>query len=130
MQEFATGMLHWTLSATGLAHFVSALFLAWTATRFSPQGSAGRYLLAAFLIGAAASILGALEYERPRHAMAWSLWVYSVVVVYAAVLGFMVAGRKGKRPILLTASVLFACLVPLSWLSAIYIGCYVGHDCL
>lgn len=130
MKDIATWMLQWTFSLAGLAHLIGVLLLTWAAARLSPKRSIAKFLLFSVLLWLAVSLLGALEPSRVRAHLAWALWVLSIVAIYAIVLGILVAKGKGTRPILIASAILFVLQAPLSWLSAIYFACYIGHDCL
>ena len=129
MRELAIWMLQWTFSLAGLVHLIGALVLAGAAARFSRSRGIARFLIVASLVWLVASALGTLETMRLRAALAGALWILSIVAVYAIVLGVLVAKAKGSRPIFIATAVLFVLQAPLSWLSALYFTCYIGHDC-
>lgn len=129
MKDLATWMLQWTFSVAGLAQLFGALLLAGAAIRFSPSRSVAKFLLFAMFLWLIASALGVLEPYRLRPLFGWATWIFSIVVVYAIALGILVAKGKGPRPIFTVSAVLFLLQTPLSWLSALYFTCYIGHDC-
>lgn len=129
MKDLAGWMLQWTLSGVGIAHLVAVALLAIAAVWLSPRRRVKAFLLVATCLWLATTALGFLEPYRPRAQAAWVLWTLSLAIIYAAVLASLVAKGKGARPIIVSSTVLFFVLMPLSWLSAIYFACYIGHDC-
>jgi|LSQX01.2.fsa_nt_gb hypothetical protein len=129
MKDLAGWLLQWTFSGVGIAHLVAVALLVIAAVRLSPGRRVKAFLLVATCLWLATTTLGFLEPYRPRAQAAWALWTLSLAIIYAAVLGTLVVKGKGVRPIVVSSAVLFLVLTPLSWLSAIYFACYIGHDC-
>ena len=64
-----------------------------------------------------------------RSALATSLWCLSIAAIYAAVPGVLVAAGKPAAKIWISSFLALVVQIPLSFYSALYIGCYVGHSC-
>jgi hypothetical protein len=129
MKDLAMWMLQWSFSAAGLIHLIGALLLALAAEHFSRSRSVAKFLVFALALWFTGALLSVLQPMRFRAFLAGAVWLLSIAVVYAGVLSILVAKGKGRRPIAATTVALVVLQVPLSWLSAIYFACYVGHDC-
>lgn len=75
-----------------------------------------------------------LSYFEPgeltiRSTLAVFLWCLSVGAVYAVVLGRLVASGSPAYTIWWSLFLMSLVQIPLSFISALAIGCYIGHSC-
>ena len=64
-----------------------------------------------------------------RNSLANLLWCLSIAAVYAVVLGRLVASGSPAYTIWWSLFLMSLVQIPISFISAIYIGCYIGHSC-
>jgi hypothetical protein len=106
--------------------------LAFIATRLSARRDIRSFLLVILAVWVVASIgLSFDDFSRSRYRIIASTvaWCLSMALIYAVVPGVLVAQGRRAVAIWFASAAAFAVQFPLSLVSALYIGCYVGHDC-
>lgn len=64
-----------------------------------------------------------------RSALATSLWCLTIAAIYAVVFGRLIVSGSPTITIWGVSFVTLIVQIPLSVISALYIGCYIGHSC-
>jgi uncharacterized membrane protein YoaK (UPF0700 family) len=115
-----------------LSHILVCILITGVAVRLSKKRDAYIFYVALFAAWLLASILlscfGFGELTL-RSALAASLWCLTIAVVYAVVFGRLVVSGSSVITIWVSSFLILIVQIPLSFISAIYIGCYVGHSC-
>lgn len=108
---------------------LACALIAGFAVRFSGKRDIRAFLVVLVGIWLSASVLLSIDEFTPRSALATSLWCLSIAAIYAAVPGILVGAGKPPAKILISSFLALTVQIPLSFYSALYIGCYVGHSC-
>lgn len=130
MTELVTISLKSIFSWFGLAQLAGATLLALAAIWCAKTRSLGKFLLLATGLGLLISLVGLENPIRWRPLLSGAIWVLGLVAFYALVLSFAVAKGKNWRSIAVTSAVVFALTAPVSWVPAVLLACYIGHDCI
>ncbi len=130
MSEFLELMAHVAFSRIGLVLALCSLALLIVAIRLSPMRAYRRFLLFPLSLWIVVSGYSAMASNSTGAALAGVFWGLLVLGVYALVIAPLVAKQSAPRTLIVVSIALFVLQLPLSFLSAIYLTCYLAHDCL
>lgn len=129
MMEFLHLIGKALLSPPGSMLVPASVLLAAIAIRLSPTRATGRFILVLVALWLAFSAWSAIGSSSLRSTLPGMLWGFSIVGLYALVLGPLVAKAKPPRAIIAASIALLVVQFPLSLISGLFFGCYVGHAC-